>query len=67
MNIASDGGDEAYPAAEAGETGRTVTIALITRMGKISADLQLNGATFRLNLLRCSPSLKPRCCSRFLF
>ena len=54
MNIASDGGDEAYPAAETGETARTVTIALITRMGKVSAGLQLNGATFRLNLLRCS-------------
>ena len=56
MNIASDG-DEASPAAETGETARTLTIALITKMGKVSAGLQLNGATFRLNLLRCSLEL----------
>jgi hypothetical protein len=54
MNIASDGGDEASPAAEIGETARAVTIALITKMGKVSAGLQFNDATFRLNLLRCA-------------
>jgi hypothetical protein len=63
MNIASDGGDEASPAAEIGETARTVTIALITKMGKVSAGLQLNGATFRLNLLRCS--LERHCQTKF--
>ena len=62
MNIASDG-DEASPAAETGETARTVTIALITKMGKVSAGLQLNGATFRLNLLRCS--LERHCQTKF--
>ena len=57
MNIASDGGDAAAPAAETGETARTLTIALITKMGTVSPGLQLNGATFRLNLLRCSLEL----------
>ena len=57
MNIASDGGDEPFPAAETGETARTLTIALITKMGKVSAGLQLNGATFRLTFLRCSLEL----------
>jgi hypothetical protein len=57
MNIASDGGDEASTAAETGETARTVPIALITKMGEVSAGPQLNVATFRLNLLRCSLEL----------
>jgi hypothetical protein len=57
MNIASDGGDEASPAAETGETARTVTIALITKVGVVGAGLRLNGAAFRLNPLRCSLEL----------
>jgi hypothetical protein len=57
MNIASDGGDEASPAGETGETARTVTIALITKVGVVGAGLRLNGAAFRLNPLRCSLEL----------
>jgi hypothetical protein len=52
MNFASDGADEASPAAKAGEMVKPARTAVATVIEKTAADLQLNSTPFRLTCFR---------------